>query len=290
MKSFANSELILNADNSVYHLHLLDEDIADLVIVVGDPARAKWIASFFDSIQLHKANREFNTYTGFYNGDRLTVISSGIGTDNIDILMNELDAAVNIDPISRKIKPSLRQLTIVRIGTSGTLQPSIPVGETVISNYALALDGLFSYYAESDAMYNHPLKTSLEDALNWPSVIPDIAITQADSSLVSKLSDLGHVGITITAPGFYAPQGRSLRLNLNIPSYLEALQTFRWKNLSITNFEMECSALYGFSTMLNHRCATVCLIIANRDRGEFLPSYELEMERLIKSTITQLTT
>ncbi len=290
MKHFANSELILNADNSVYHLHLLGDDIADLVIVVGDPERAKWIASFFDSIQLHKANREFNTYTGKYNGTRLTVISSGIGTDNIDILMNELDAAVNIDPITRKIKASLRRLTIVRIGTSGALQPSIPVGEAVISNYALALDGLFSYYAESDAMFNHPLKADLENKLNWPKTIPNIAVTQADTSLLSKLSRLGQVGITITAPGFYAPQGRSLRLNLNIPRYLEDLQSFSWEGLSITNFEMECSALYGFSTMLNHRCTTVCLIIANRYRGEFLPSYELEMERLIKSTLAQLTT
>jgi len=281
MSSIAASELVLQPNGSVYHLGLFPEDIADRIILVGDPSRADMIASFFDKITVKKENREIFSRTGTYKGKNITVLSTGMGPDNIDIVVNELDVLANFDLSRKEVKSTLRSLTLVRIGTSGALQDDISVGSFVFSSHAVGLDGLLQFYANSEQVRELDIEYGFKQHTAWPEEWPAPYIVKANEKLFQQLSQ-GHIsGITVTAGGFYGPQGRQLRLPVRHPYFNELLSTFRWKDLRCTNYEMETSALYGLSNMLGHRACTACLIIANRMRGEFLSDYKSSMKNLI---------
>ncbi len=284
----AESELVLNADNSVYHLHLKNEHVADNVIVVGDQDRVELISSFFDKIEFKIQNREFVTHTGTFNGKRVTAISTGIGTDNIDIVINELDAAINIDLQTREIKKEKRHLNIVRIGTSGALQGDIPVDSFVLSSHGLGMDGLLNFY-DIDNITNMDMEVAFEKHTNWNLRFNKPYIIPASESLFKKLAPDKFTGITATACGFYAPQGRVLRLPLQMNDLNEKLTSFKYNELRIANFEMETSALYGLSALLGHQSATVCTIVANRIRKEFSTDYKKAVKLLIGNVLETLT-
>ena len=282
------SELVLNADGSVYHLHLKGEQIADQVLLVGDPGRVKLVASFFDSIEFETQNREFVSMTGTYEGKRFTVLSTGIGTDNIDIVINELDAAINIDPDSRTPVPTRRTLNIVRIGTSGGLHHDIPVDSFVLSSYGLGLDGLLYYYKYKYSDIELDIIQNINQHLNWN---PDLAkpyVVSADDELV-KLLETGMItGITATASGFYGPQGRKITLDLANPSMHDQFRSFNYHGLRISNFEMETSAIYGLGKLLGHRCCTCCAIIANRVTRSYSKDYHVAIKELIQLVLNRL--
>ena len=266
---FFDTDLMLNADGSAYHLHLREEQIADNVIVVGDQARVEQISKHFDHVEFRIRNREFVTHTGFIGNQRVTALSTGIGTDNIDIAINELDAAVNIDPVSRQVRSEKRKLNIIRIGTSGALQADIPVGSFVVSDFGLGFDGLMHYY---NYAYNEPeleLAEKIGQHLNLPKGLAAPYICAGSRELIAKIGKGMISGITATASGFYGPQGRKLRLDPKDPGIEDRLGSFAFENYRVTNFEMETSALYGLCKLLGHNCATVCLSIANRIRKKF---------------------
>ncbi len=282
------SELILNSDGSVYHLHVKDEHVADTVIVVGDQGRVQQVSSHFDSIDFRVQNREFITHTGCYKGKRITVLSTGIGTDNIDIAINELDAAVNIDAQKRMPKVERRKLRIVRIGTSGALQPDIPVGTQVISEFGLGLDGLIYYYNYEFDNLEKELTDSINDHLQWNRNLSRPYIVRGSESLINLLGKGMMKGITATASGFYGPQGRKLRL---VPRDLDMnsrLQSFAFHQYRVMNFEMETSALYGLGNLLQHDCCTCCVVIANRIRKEFSDNHIRDTNILIETVLNRL--
>lgn len=289
MKPIADSELILNADGSVYHLCLKPENIADNVIVVGDPGRVAKVSSFFNTIEFEVSNREFVTHTGTYKGSRFTVISTGIGTDNIDIVLNELDAAVNIDLNTKEIKSNKKSLNIVRIGTSGALQETIPIDSFLISEKAMGFDGLMHFYEAKSTVCEAQIADDFCKHSNWN---PDLAkpyVVPGNPDLIKKLEKNSLKGITATASGFYAPQGRVLRLNPSIENFHDSLSSFQFGDLKITNFEMETSALYGLSSALGHKACTICAIIANRKTKEFSSDHESTIEQLIEKVLNNLT-
>jgi uridine phosphorylase len=289
MPKFAATELILTNENRVYHLNLKNEDVANDVILVGDQNRVAQISKYFDKIDFKTTHREFITHTGFYNGKRITVTSTGIGTDNIDIVMNELDAAVNIDPIKRELNHTIRQLNIYRLGTSGGLQAHIPVNGLVASTHGLGLDGLLNFYEGVEAINIDAISDSFIQHLNWPNKLPYPYCIAANEELLKKFEDKTiFKGITATAPGFYGPQGREIRLKTTIPNLNNLLNTFISNNLQITNFEMETSALYGLGKLLGHNCLTICVIIANRMRKEFTDDYSKSVEVLIESSLNKI--
>ena len=288
MSFFAETELILTPDNRVYHINLKEEDIADDVIVVGDQGRVKQIASFFSKIEFSTEHREFITVTGYYNGKRITVLSTGIGTDNIDIVMNELDAAVNIDPETRTLKPKIKKLNVIRLGTSGALQESIPVNGLVVSSHGLGLDGLLNFYKDWKVHCENDISDAFIQQVNWQKTLCYPYCVKAAQDLFDKFKVGNHYGITATAPGFYSPQGRQLRLKASNPDLNELLTNFRHNGLQITNFEMETSALYGLGKMLGHNCLTVCVIIANRVKKEFTSNYAKSVEILIENCLNRL--
>lgn len=286
---YASSELILNADGSVFHLHLLPEQISDKIILVGDQNRVDLVASFFDSIECRVENREFRTVTGTYKGKRLTVLSTGIGTDNIDIVLTELDALVNIDLEKREDKPERTALTLVRIGTSGGLQEFVPEGTFVASEYSLGFDGLINYYAESEKVIESDFseafiaQTGYSRKFAYPYVVKD------SEELLSRIAADDMVrGVTISAPGFYGPQGRAIRLPLADAELNEKIIAFNYNGHKITNFEMEGSAIAGLSAMLGHKALTICLIIANRFARRFIGDYKPYMEKLIKTVLDRI--
>lgn len=284
----APSELIITDEGKIYHLNLRPNDIANDIIVVGDQNRVKQISKHFDSIQLKVENREFVTHTGTYNGKRLTVISTGIGCDNIDIVINELDALANIDFNLKTTKKEHRQLNIIRIGTSGSLQAEIPVDSFVVSEYGLGFDGLAGFYDgvfEKDELL---LKETFDNQINWGAEMNPTYFAKGSNALIQKLKEGMHQGITATANGFYGPQGRSLRLAAKIPNLNEQLNEFNHNGLKITNFEMETSALYALSGMLGHNACTVCAIIANRFKGEYSKDYKLTVDKLIEVVLNRL--
>ena len=283
------TELILNPNGSVYHLQLLPENIADNVIIVGDQDRVKEISKHFDSIEFTAKNREFITHTGTFNKQRVTVISSGIGTDNIDILINELDAAVNIDLKTRTVKQEKRILNIVRIGTSGALQQDIDVDTFVISKYAVGFDGLLNYYLDGTSINENELSEAFIKQTNWNTKLPYPYAIKGSDELINKIGFDLKQGITATAPGFYAPQGRKLRLTPWVEDFNQQLTDFDFNTNKITNFEMETSALYGLSKLLGHNACTVCTIVANRVAKKFSANYHLAMERLILLILERLT-
>lgn len=288
MRAFPETELILTPDNRVYHINLKNEDIADDVIVVGDQNRVEQIASFFDKVEFRTSHREFITNTGIYKGKRFTVLSTGIGTDNIDIVLNELDAAVNIDPKTRTLRSELRKLNIIRLGTSGALQENIPVNSIVVSSHGLGFDGLLNFYQGWKAHCVNEISDAFIQHAQWNKDLPYPYCVTAGEELLKKFKDGNHVGITATASGFYGPQGRQLRLNANDPLLNEKLTAFDFKGLKITNFEMETSALYGLGKMMGHQCLTACVIIANRVRKEFTSDYKKSVEILIESCLNRL--
>lgn len=287
-QQLAETDLILNSDGSIYHLHLREEHIADNVIVVGDQGRVSEISKHFDIIETKIHNREFVTHTGVLGKNRITVLSTGIGTDNIDIVINELDATINIDHQTRKAKLQLRKLNIVRIGTSGALQADIPVGSHVISQFGLGLDGLLHFYEYKFNDLERELGEKIGQHLQLNSEIATPYVCKGSAELFDKLNAGMIPGITATAPGFYGPQGRKLRLNPTDSSINDKLHSFAHKEYRITNFEMETSALYGLGNMLGHNCCTCCTIIANRIRQEYSKDYHKDVERLIQTVLERL--
>ncbi|MGY6562659.1 MAG: nucleoside phosphorylase [Luteibaculaceae bacterium] len=287
--NFESSELILNPDGSIYHLGIKGEDIEDIVIVVGDQNRVQKISSRFSEVRCKIENREFVCHSGFYKGKGITVLSTGIGTDNIDIVLNELDAAVNLNLTTKKPNGVFRKLSIVRIGTSGALQPEIATGSFLLSEYVLGLDGLLQYYenplSEADEI---SLENTFIKETNWDKNLPKPYAVKGSSVLFNALKDECIAGITATAVGFYAPQGRSIRLPLRNKAQNTSLTNFNWNGRKITNYEMETSALYGLGSMLGHDVITVCAIIANRTRGEFSADPKKDVEQLIDVVLDKL--
>ena len=262
---YADSELILNADGSVFHLHLLPEQISDKIILVGDQNRVDLVASFFDTIECRVENREFRTITGTYKGKRLTVLSTGIGTDNIDIVLTELDALVNIDLAKREDKAERTSLSLVRIGTSGGLQEFVPEGTFVASEYSLGFDGLLNYYADSEKVICEDFSEAFIAQTGYSSKFAYPYVVKDSEELLERIAQDDMVrGITISAPGFYGPQGRAIRLPLADADLNNKIIGFDYKGHKVTNFEMEGSAIAGLSAMLGHKALTICLIIANR--------------------------
>lgn len=284
------SELILNSDGSVFHLHLKPEQLAESVLLVGDPGRVGMISAMFDSIEFSASNREFRSATGSYKGRRFTVISTGIGTDNIDIVMNELDALANINLNTREVREELRSLRIVRIGTSGGLQADTPVNSWIVSRKSVGFDGLLNFYASRKSVCDLSFEESLRSYLEWPSWLPSPYVVDASDVLLPFFSDNRFVqGVNISAPGFYGPQGRVLRLPLAIPDINEKLEKFRYNDWKITNYEMESSAIYGLSRMLGHEAITVCLLIANRRSFAANENYHAKMEVFLRAVLDNLT-
>lgn len=278
----AASELVLNPDGSVYHCNLLPEQLADTVFLVGDPGRVPLVSRFFDHVEFKTQKREIVTHTGTKNGRRVSVVSTGMGTDNIDIVLSELDALANIDLKGRQIKPEHKSLTFIRLGTSGALQTDIPVDSFLASTHALGLDGLVHYYAEGERFSEHPFVPAFVEAVEWSDKLPKPYIVEADPGLLAKAEALGfYSGVTATATGFFGPQGRVLRLGIQFPDLNERLSQFRFGSLRITNFEMESSAIYGLSALMGHRALTVNCIIANRFTGQYSQDYHKAMDRLI---------
>ncbi|MBT3384033.1 MAG: nucleoside phosphorylase [Prolixibacteraceae bacterium] len=286
-----HSELILNNDGSIFHLHLKPENISDQIILVGDPARVDIITSFFEKIDFSIQNREFKTVTGWYNRKKLSVISTGIGTDNIDIVLNELDALVNIDLKKREILKKHKSLNIVRIGTSGGLQPDLPVNSLVVSQKSIGFDGMLNFYANRENVCDLSFEIAFKKFTSWDKSLPTPYVVDASEYLLSKFGDREFKkGATISAPGFYGPQGRELRLPLAVPELNQLLEEFSFNEIKITNFEMESSAIYGLSKMLGHKALTICLIIANRVTLNANQDYRDEMKKLIKKVLSRLST
>ncbi|WP_291870778.1 nucleoside phosphorylase [Maribacter sp.] len=286
--SLEHSELILNADGSIYHLNLLPDDLAETIILVGDQNRVPKVSQYFDSIEVKKGKREFITHTGTLNGKRISVISSGIGTDNIDIVLNEIDALANIDFKERKIKEEHKQLRIVRIGTSGSIQADIPVDSFVLSEYAIGFDGVLHFYANENIQHPELTKAFVEQT-NWSSNKPLPYIVKYDENLGKTLtSNRIRLGFTGTNSGFYGPQGRVLRLALDDKNFNAKLASFEHNKLKVTNLEMESSAIYALSKLLGHRAASLNCIIANRSTGEFSKNPTLAIDSLIKYTLDKL--
>jgi uridine phosphorylase len=289
MSQFAETELILTNENRVYHLNLLAENIADNVIVVGDQNRVAQISAYFSTIDFKTEHREFVTHTGLFNGKRITVLSTGIGTDNIDIVMNELDAAVNINPQTRTLNSTYRRLNIIRLGTSGALQAEIPVNGLVVSSHGIGLDGLLNFYDGWQSVCENNISDAFIKQTGWLPNMPYPYCVAASDDLLNKFKAGNFVGITATAPGFYGPQGRQIKLKSALPTLNDNLTNFNFNDLKITNFEMETSALYGLGKLLHHNCLTVCVIIANRVRKEFTSDYKKSVDILIENCLNKLT-
>ena len=288
MRTIPSSELIINDDGSIFHLHLRPEQLADTVILVGDPGRVELVASHFDERECSVSNREFNTVTGSYKGKRMTVLSTGIGIGNIDISVTELDALANIDFATRQEKAVKRRLTLVRLGTSGAIQPDIKVGEVVFSRTSLGFDGLLNYYEVPNGMFDLDIETAFCNHVGWNRRLPAPYVVSADAELVERIGHDMVKGITIAAPGFYGPQGRYVRARPADIDLNSKIQSFRYNEWQITNFEMESSALAGMSALLGHKAMTVCAIIAGRVSHNMNTEYKGSIEGLIKIVLERI--
>ncbi len=287
--SIRESELILNADGSIYHVNLLPEDISDTIITVGDPDRVADVSKHFDHIELKKGKREFITHTGTLNGTRLTVISTGIGTDNIDIVLNELDALANIDLKTKTIKSTKKKLHIIRIGTSGAVQPDIAIDSFLISEISVGLDGLLNFY-DTSSFQNKTLADQVNQHCNWDSKGIFAYAFNASEILIDKLiSNRIRLGITVTNAGFYGPQGRTLRLKPALTDFHEKLTSFRFGAQRITNLEMETAGIYGLASLLGHHAISMNAILANRATGEFSKNPSQSVDALITYCLDKLT-
>jgi uridine phosphorylase len=289
MEKIKSSELIINSDGSVFHLHLRPEHLAETVILVGDPGRVELVASFFDEIECTISNREFVTTTGSYNGKRFSVLSTGIGTDNIDIVVNELDALVNINLETRTPKTEHTTLNLVRIGTSGALQGNIPVDSFLLSKKSIGFDGMLNFYADRDKVSDLDFEKSFKEFVNWDAKLASPYIVPASQKLIDQLDGEDMIqGVTISANGFYGPQGRVLRLQTLDPDLNDKIEQFDYKGEKITNYEMESSAIFGLSAMLGHNAAAVCAIIANRITKDASKDYKPTVKKLIKTVLDRL--
>ena len=282
------SELTLNADGKLYHLNVGNKDVAPLVILVGDQERVAVVAENFDEITYQTQHREFATITGMYKGKHITVTSHGIGCDNIDIVLTELDAAVNIDLKTRTVKDKLMSLKLIRIGTCGALQADIEVGSAVISKYAIGMDGVANFYDRIISDNEAQAIKAFKAKTKWPDDLVVPYISEANSALVDLLMDLGRVGITVTANGFYGPQGRAIRLPLKYENLKERMRSFDWDGVSVTNLEMETSALLSLGKALGHEATTICLVLANRYNNTFATNFEDKMKTLIKNVLDKV--
>lgn len=286
---FAPSELIINPDGSIFHLHLKPEHLADKVILVGDPGRVALVASHFENIENEVESREFHTITGTYQGKRITVQSTGIGCDNIDIVMNELDALANIDFATRTEQDTHRALTLVRVGTCGGLQPNTPVGTFVASVKSIGFDGLLNFYAGRDEATDTDFEKEFKRQVEWNDAIGNPYVANNDPQLVERIAGTDMVrGVTIACGGFFGPQGRRLRLPLADPELNHKIEQFEYKGLRVTNFEMESSALAGLSTLMGHHAMTCCMVIANRLAGEANAGYKNTIDGLIKTVLERI--
>jgi uridine phosphorylase len=290
-KYFPSSELIINEDGSIFHLHVKPEQLAEKVILVGDPGRVSLVASHFESRECGVESREFRTVTGVYKGKRITVLSTGIGCDNIDIVVNELDALANIDFKTREEKSELRSLELVRIGTCGGLQPNTPVGTFVVSEKSIGFDGLLNFYSGRNAVCDLPFERAFIAHMGWTgnTCIPYPYVIDANKELTERIAGSDMVkGVTIAAGGFFGPQGRELRIPLADPHQNEKIESFEYKGYRVTNFEMESSALAGLSRLMGHRATTVCMVIANRLIKEANTGYKNTIDTLIKTVLDRI--
>jgi len=290
MPPIAESELILNPDGSIYHLHLRPENLAPTVIVVGDPGRVKEVSKYFDFIEFTAHNREIVTHTGSIGSTRLTVLSTGMGTDNLDIVINELDATVNVDLVTREVKSEHTSLNIIRLGTAGALQADIAPGDFVVSSKGIGMDGLLHFYNVGEGVTDQALADAFVRHTSWNENLPGIYAVPCSPYLFDVIGKGLIPGITLTAPGFYGPQGRQIRLPLAYPELNKLIESFEFNGERIANFEMETSALYGLGRMLGHNTLTVCTIVANRVNRTYAKDYHADVERLIQSVLERLVT
>ncbi len=285
----AESELIINSDGSIFHLHIRPEQLAQNIILVGDPGRVAMFKPYFESLECEGASREFVWATGIYKGKRITALSTGIGTDNIDIVMTELDALANIDFTTREVKPEHTTLNIVRLGTCGALQPEIPLGAFVLSHISVGFDGLLNWYAHREEITNADMEKTFMEHMNWPEVLPTPYFIHASQKLIDLFADSTVRGMTISAPGFYGPQGRVVRQQLAMPNMLEDIESYRYEDRKITNFEMEGSAIAGIAKHLGHEAITVCCVIAHRYLKDANTDYKPRVAQLVELVMDKMT-
>ena len=283
------SELIINDDGSVFHIHMKPEELADNVILVGDPGRVDLVAEYLTDIEFRHASREFMSVTGKHNGKRVTVLSHGIGPDNIDIVMTELDALANVDFATREVKPEHRTLNILRIGTSGALHPDIPLGSYILSHISVGFDGVLNWYGRRSEVALEQVEEDFKKHMDWNPKIASPYFVKASDVIISKLADCTIKGVTISAPGFYGPQGRIVRLPLAMPDMLDRIESFRFGDYRITNFEMEGAPLAGLAALLGHNACTVCCAIANRYLKSSNPDYKPQVRGLVELAVDRMT-
>lgn len=286
----AESELIINSDGSIFHLHIRPEQLARNVILVGDPGRVAMFKPYFQTLECEGASREFVWATGVYNNSRITVLSTGIGTDNIDIVMTELDALANIDFDTREVKPEHTTLNVVRLGTCGALQPEIPLGAFILSHISIGFDGLMNWYANREEVTNVDMEQAFMKHMNWPKDLPTPYFVSASQKLIDLFADSTVRGMTISSPGFYGPQGRVVRQGLAMPNMLEDIESFRYEDRKITNFEMEGSAIAGIAGHLGHEAITVCCAIAHRYLKDANTDYKPRVAQLVKLVLDKIST
>lgn len=288
------SELIINGDGSVFHLHMKPEHLADNVIMMGDPGRVDILADFLTDIECRNASREFVSVTGKYKGSRITALSHGIGPDNIDIVMTELDALANVDFKTREVKPEHRSLNILRIGTSGALHADIPLGSFILSHISVGFDGVMNWYGNREKVTIPAVEEAFKKHMNWDPNLPSPYFVKASDKMIDLMKDITVKGVTISAPGFYGPQGRVVRMPLAMPHMLEDIESFRFteggEQYRITNFEMESSPLAGFAAQLGHNAATVCCAIANRYLKSSNPDYKPVIRQLLEISLERMAT
>ena len=282
------SELIINGDGSIFHLHIKPEQLADKIVLVGDPGRVAMFMPLFDTVEYEGSSREFVWATGMYKGARITALSTGIGTDNIDIVMTELDALANIDFNTREEKAQHKTLTVVRLGTCGAIQPDVPIGSYILSHYSIGFDGLLNWYANRLAITDIDMEESFMEHMQWPKELPYPYFVKASQKLIDLFADSTVKGMTISAPGFYGPQGRVVRQQLAMPNMLENIESFRYDGWKITNFEMEGSAIAGIANHLGHEDITVCCAVAHRYLKDANTDYKPLVNRLVKLVMDKL--
>ena len=283
------SELIINGDGSIFHLHIRPEQLADRIVLVGDPGRIAMFTPLFDTIESEGASREFVWTTGLYKGQRITALSTGIGTDNIDIVMTELDALANVDFSTREVKAEHKTLKVVRVGTCGALQPEIPLGAFILSHYSIGFDGLMNWYEKREEVTDVEMEKAFMLHMHWLPELPNPYFAHASQKFIDLFSDSTVRGMTISAPGFYGPQGRVVRQKLAMPNMLEDVESFRYDDWKITNFEMEGSAIAGIARHLGHDAITVCCAIAHRYLKDANTDYKPRVAELVKLVLDKLT-
>lgn len=283
-----DSELMINGDGSVFHLHIRPEQLAKKLIIVGDPGRVEMFKPLFNSIECHGQSREFNFFTGKYKGERLTVLSHGIGPDNIDIVMTELDALVNVDFATKEVKKEHTTLNIVRLGTCGALQPEIPLGSFILSHYSIGFDGVMNWYANRANITDEGMEKDFMKHMNWPSTLATPYFVHASQKLIDHFKDETVRGMTISAVGFYGPQGRVVRQGLAMPNMLADIESWRYGDWKITNFEMESAPLAGMARQLGHEAVTVCCAIANRYQKDANADYKPYIKKLISLVLDKM--